>query len=584
MAYQYKQIGDTGAWIMSLLAVAGGALWFARTPGYPAPHPQDEAEIMTAVVERSMAMGRDGTNMFLTHVPENVSQVIVGSFTNEFDTLANNIKATFPDSSIQTIIGNEYDPGYFYTPDSLWGWCKDWCYYYPDGPDVSYWWCDGSPPWVLSPFDSYGNPLAGYGQITVTCLSTRIMPIYAYITNSAAYTLTNTVGMYPSATQHYPDAIRAALAANGTTRWLLQTNATALAGGAWDGLWDSFPTNYLDTDATYWTNYVTCATGHYLSVTNYAVTNVVYTNFPPSTNWVWRTNILWRSQLYTNDTTVDVAAGKLFAFERDRGGLYWSTNAYNDMARALALMQWQQKNIDDQNIYSTWSGYMEWHPTNRPSYFPASIDQGTLSISIAPTSVGGFYAAEDLYYNLFAIGAPWYDYSGMISVNFLCGVRTPILTNNTAFAYSEICAGITNNGTAWHTNNGTGNAIYLTNFFKIATHGSLIHPVSGVVQPHMSTIVDIGELGDTNLLIKAMTAAGVDAIKAILASLTQTVSTNSGSYQYQMTINDNGRFHNADFDAINDNLPYCYGPGSTLATYRVQFGALTDYSKHAPAR
>jgi hypothetical protein len=39
---------------------------------------------------------------------------------------------------------------------------------------------------------------------------------------------------------------------------------------------------------------------------------------------------------YATNTWLD----RSFAFERDKKPLYWSTNAYNDMGRALAMMQW----------------------------------------------------------------------------------------------------------------------------------------------------------------------------------------------------------------------------------------------------
>ncbi len=74
MAYSYKTIGNTTAAVVSLLAV-GTLCWWQRTPGpINAPRPQDEAEIMTAVLERQYAMLRTGTKYTSTR-PAYVSTV-----------------------------------------------------------------------------------------------------------------------------------------------------------------------------------------------------------------------------------------------------------------------------------------------------------------------------------------------------------------------------------------------------------------------------------------------------------------------------------------------------------------------------
>lgn len=64
MANLYKTIGNTAAAVVSLLAV-GTLCWWQRTPGpLNAPRPQDEAEIMTACLERHYAMGRTASGFF----------------------------------------------------------------------------------------------------------------------------------------------------------------------------------------------------------------------------------------------------------------------------------------------------------------------------------------------------------------------------------------------------------------------------------------------------------------------------------------------------------------------------------------
>ena len=64
MANQYKTIGNTTVAVVSLLAV-GTVLWWQRaaTP-INAPRPQDEAEIMTAILERHYAMNRTDVGFF----------------------------------------------------------------------------------------------------------------------------------------------------------------------------------------------------------------------------------------------------------------------------------------------------------------------------------------------------------------------------------------------------------------------------------------------------------------------------------------------------------------------------------------
>ena len=75
--YTYKQIGSSAAAVLTVLATAGGLLWWLRGPtGYPVPHPQDEAELMTACLERSAAIGRP--DQFITTIPANVSQIVTG--------------------------------------------------------------------------------------------------------------------------------------------------------------------------------------------------------------------------------------------------------------------------------------------------------------------------------------------------------------------------------------------------------------------------------------------------------------------------------------------------------------------------
>ena len=212
-----------------MLAIAGGLTWWQRsvTP-VDIPHPQDEAEIMTAVLERAYAMGRTNTQ-FTTAYAAHVLSTQAG----------------------------------------------------------------GTNPYTV------------------------------YTTNSPAHTDTNTVGYWPNATYQYPDAIRSAITPTANTFWIVpQTNYTQYGDASIT--WTQYPTKYLNSDTNWWTSFVTFPTGTYTTTTNYTLGDGTHV-----------------SHIYTNNTSVNVMAGNLFAFERDKNSLDWYMNAYNDMARALALMQWQ---------------------------------------------------------------------------------------------------------------------------------------------------------------------------------------------------------------------------------------------------
>ena len=64
MANTYKSIGNTAAAVMSLLAIGTLCWWQRPVTPINAPRPQDEAEIMTAVLERHYAMGQFNVGYF----------------------------------------------------------------------------------------------------------------------------------------------------------------------------------------------------------------------------------------------------------------------------------------------------------------------------------------------------------------------------------------------------------------------------------------------------------------------------------------------------------------------------------------
>ena len=317
MSSNYKSIGNTAAAVLTVLATAGGLLWWQRaSTAHPVPHPQDEAEIMTAILERTTAIGRP--MQFTTTYGANVSQVlsnqVVGSVTN-----------------------------------------------------------------------------------TITL----------YITNSPAHTDTNTIGYYPNAAYQYPSAIRSAIGNNWGCHWIVPSN-TFFATGNWDGM----PTGhgvinqrhgmcdnssmFLEDDSNWWTNFVTCATGTFLTTSNYFCPQIVVTNvvggvttvsvitgdtnllistwintgpvWYPEESGYWSNNsttpCTFSTRQFTNAVTNGVDTGKLFAFERDRKAQYWSTNAYNDMSRALSLMQWQVQEGGNPQLTELYDSPFNSHETN----------------------------------------------------------------------------------------------------------------------------------------------------------------------------------------------------------------------------
>lgn len=131
MANTYKTIGNTAAAVASLFAV-GTLLWWQQspTPIIDAPRPQDEAEIMTAILERSYAMGRTSTE-FVRAIPEQTYTVATSNgtrlVTNSPAVSLTNTIGFFPNATFNypqgirdalTLRAAPYDEPYF--TDCLW--------------------------------------------------------------------------------------------------------------------------------------------------------------------------------------------------------------------------------------------------------------------------------------------------------------------------------------------------------------------------------------------------------------------------------------------------------------------------------
>jgi hypothetical protein len=358
--YDYKSIGTTAAKVVSALAVAGGVLWWSRTPApVDIPRPQDEAEIMHAILERHYAMGRTNT-AFTKAYAANVSLVMTSGVPADAFAVTSSLTTNWGGTNYYIVRGETlycaWTNGTRLVMPFLGGYgtaVLTNVIASENGDDLSAnyaGWLFSSygefTTWYIAPAYTVANVYTGItydvpdgGVITLTRIPRTDL---LYLTNSPAHTDTNTIGFFPNASYRYPQSIRDALAghpgeyADPSIDWITPSN-TFMTTGTWDGDF-SGATNtaiqLLKNDAFCWTNYVTLSNGVLHVTTNSAITNVITTDLP------WQTNVTCTSQLYTVTSTNAVWDRKLFAFERDQTGLYWSTNTYNDMARALSLMQW----------------------------------------------------------------------------------------------------------------------------------------------------------------------------------------------------------------------------------------------------
>ena len=516
--YDYKSIGNTAAKVVSVLAVAGGLLWWQRgATYYPVPHPQDEAELMAACIERTMAITANTNFCFTKTYTATVSKTITG--TNYLSLqIASSIQsngmnwAYGPDqvvyswpigkaASLDNVGDNSYQgmlgilTVYYYGANDLSGnvfvllSSSD---YSAEWDNYGEYYTPNPLPAILSDGGSgCAPPLLTASSVSGTKSNfTFALLVYSYVTNAAAHTDTNTIGMFPNATYQYPTTIRNALSPSGGRYWVLPPSFYMTTGND-PGYLTNFPTTHLDSAPNWWTNYVTAAQGTFLTTINYSLTNAVYTNYPPATNWVWQTNILWHSQLLINPTTADVDGGKLFAFERDQTPLYWSTNAYNDLARPLSLMQWQSSSVQIVTVSSNIQ-YV-WTPSN--NVLPLSFDWNDTTSSgaagayitgknpVQPYNVVQFVNPIPVNPNFAVCAAPSYTFTllcdygynyvynlgggqggnGMANVTFTFINSYATITNPTPFIWTNISLYVTNIG---FTAQGTVNNEWATNLFK----------------------------------------------------------------------------------------------------------------------
>ena len=391
--FTYKVVGRTVATVVSILTL--GVLTWPDRPatGIQAPRSQDRAYLMHGILERHRAFAGidifevyvEGAN-FLTAYGENVYR-----YRDTSTPIVVDNTWAFTSSKTDVVSGVWYYVVYDPNPTIYCGWPVVTpaqvvgLYEYegilmgsgqrlvnemPGGSDLIF-----RNDLNIATLDNYDAAFDQYWTSTASGGSSIGNPEYAdtgilygtllpagggyvYVTNSEAHVDTNTVGFFPNANHQFPNAIRAAIPTAlryGLDTpsfpyfnlvwlyWLVPSNSFMTGSGVWDGSFDGWATSSvtrLDTSQFAWTNYVSLASGVTMSTTNYS------TGTPPSQTWY--------SVLYTVTNFVNTFTGKIFPFERDHKQNWWSTNALNDMGRALSLMNWVGYDMDAVSYYSCW--------------------------------------------------------------------------------------------------------------------------------------------------------------------------------------------------------------------------------------
>ena len=356
MANTYKSIGNTAAAVVSLLAIGTLCWWQRPVTPINAPRPQDEAEIMTAVLERHYAMGRTntyygterlayistvlttlvstvvtnigGTNttlyvtnpatVYITNSPALILTNTIGFFPNAPFRLASGLRAAF--------IGKN-------TAQSFSGWRNN--------PAINL------QKWRIS-------------AVVATAWTPRQQ---AFSVEEPNVDNNRMVGwIVPDDT--YMDS--------GDLSWFgnsLHTNIFSAPLNYWTGTsWGNYADTYFSRPQFVWTNYVTKSTATWTTLTNYTasyvtnrvigvVTNTVTNTFRSTTNYIVTTEM---NTYVKKGQQTGEAVAMMLAYERDsatmircddfRFGLafalskyrqpFFSTNTYRDMGRALSLLQW----------------------------------------------------------------------------------------------------------------------------------------------------------------------------------------------------------------------------------------------------
>jgi len=582
MPYTYKSIGNTTAAVISLLAV-GTLCWWQRTPGpINAPRPQDEAEIMTACLERHYAMKRTDTKFTITR-PEYVSTIADSDAPGGFRyvtnskafTLTNTIgffpNATFnyPQSirdALAPCIGS-------YGRANACRWLLPSNTYWQTG-ERSFVWTEGMLANYLHTETNWWTNLVTLSTQTTlsTVYSNTIATNFAVLTTGWVATSTLvTDGNYCGRqtfsghnVQWLPGTVFASNAVNPRFRiydyadpakfipvYKFSSYWRALSGAAWAG-------ESTDLALPAVMNPFEGSEG---------IITIDYGVFPAYT--------VTRSQaLVTNTSPYNAwTSGKTFAFERDSKPYWWSTNAYNDMARALSMMQWQ---INDASIVCCTNVILEMYRTYEPDApFTHTI---YTNFEWATPYYGGYYPSTIHFaMRLRDVGDEFnhiYDWSGdPMRGGMKCWKYA--ITNNSCFAWTnvQILARVSTNNSYI-----AANATWTPDCYNYAiTVTNYLPPGAGAV----SSWYPFDPISAADFLTTNMVAWSYNALPWV-----PTVK-NFGIPLPRLTVNENQGYDVVErcSEVAQGYLPYVnVTPATNVIAYRVQFTALTNYLDHAPAR
>jgi len=590
MANQYKVIGNTAVAVMSLLAI-GTLCWWQRTAGpIDAPRPQDEAEIMTACLERHYAMGRTGTT-FTSTQPEYVSTVAdrnatggVRYVTNSAAFTLTNTIGFFPNATFNypQSIRDALAPcaGSYGRADA----CR-WLL-----PSNTYWQTGVRDwTWTGGMWTNYLHTETNWWTNLVT-LSTRTLITAAYTNVQTTQTVVITGWKVSSSLQDgiysyvkysdysiymgWPtDTIFANTGNNPPDGFSIQNEyygpgETMLIYINYDSTWEA------SADDNIW-----MAWGPFgdTSLPSVLTPGEFFEGDLTISYGVWTTFAYRVEQvLLTNQTPCNAWTNKAFAFERDSKPYWWSTNAYNDMARALSMMQWQ---VNEASIVCCTNVMLTMYRTDD------SQTNGPYAHSISTNFEGtipyyGGYHPSTIYFYMQMGGTYTQDWPrsggrfvGAMEGGMKCWKYA--ITNNSCFAWTnvQILARVSTNNSYI-----AANATWTPDIYNaIVTVTNYLSPGAGAVSPWYP----FDPISAATFLTTNMVAWSDKALPFQPAIIDFAIP---ASY---LAVNENHYFDELErcSEIAQGYLPYVnVSPATNVIAYRVKFATLTNYLDHAPAR
>lgn len=277
------------------------------------------------------------------------------------------------------------------------------------------------------------------------------------------------------------------------------------------------------------------------------------------------TNYTYATQSYivTNVTQSNTWLGKVFAFERDAKPYTWSTNAYNDLARALSSMQWQRRNTFAECVFLYVVG----------SKGPSDTDPVASGNNISP-----IYFDPDNHnaISAFAEGGYW---SGSWKLHLCAVVHRSTFSNDTPFALSDL----------QFDDLFATNTAYTRDISTDAAPGCKGLP-SGEGSPAVSFSNNVFTLLPGQVATSRWATASQWSGSSIEEIVGKMCDTATNWINFCIDRGDTPDYYGASYNmwsnaTDNAQIPQFGVPSiRPSVTYRVQFSALTNYLDHAPAR